>query len=474
MTLMPALRHRLKTIVGEDGIFEDEVHLHVYEADAYAFDAATPDAIVLPRNAREVQRVVQACVDAGIGFAPRGSGTGLSAGCVAGEGSVQIGMARMRRILSVDPLGRWAVVEAGVINQELSDEVARHGLEFAPDPSSQIACTVGGNFAENAGGPHTLKYGVTLPHVLAAKMIGPRGEYIELDSTALGVPGPDLLALHCGAEGTTGLVVELTLRLTPRPAERSTFLALFKTLADAAEAVRQVVLTGAVPAAMELVDRVMLDALEEAFDFNVSREAGAILILEVDGEADEVEREAEVVQRACREAGAIELEHAESDEDRERLWRARKHAFGAVGRLAPDYATQDGVVPRAAVPAIVQTIQETARQHGLTIGLVLHAGDGNIHPAILYDRRDSALVESVHAASKEILRRCIELGGTPTGEHGIGLEKRDFLPWLFTSDEMDLMIELRGALDRSGFCNPGKVLPSGGGCGEARSPERMP
>ena len=474
MSLMPALRHRLMSIVGEDGFFEDEVHRHVYEADAYAFNAAPPAAIILPRSAREVQRVVQACVQAGVGFAPRGSGTGLSAGCVAGEGSVQIGLARMRRILRVDPLARCAVVEAGVINQELSDEVARHGLEFAPDPSSQIACTVGGNFAENAGGPHTLKYGVTRPHVLAAKMIGPRGEYVELSSAEVGVAGPDLLAMHCGAEGTTGLVVVLTLRLTPRPARRRTFLALFRTLDDAADAVRRVVLTGAVPAAMELVDRVILDALEEAFDFSVSREAGAVLILEVDGEEDEVEREATLVETACRDAGAIELEYARSTADRERLWRARKHAFGAVGRLSPDYATQDGVVPRAAVPAIVRTIQDTADRHSLTIGLVLHAGDGNIHPAILYDRRDPELVDRVLRASKEILRRCIELGGTPTGEHGIGLEKRDFLPWLFSPDEMDLMTELRGALDRTGLCNPGKVLPSGGGCGESRSPELMP
>jgi glycolate oxidase len=470
---MPALRKRLLSIVGDDGFFDDPVHRHVYEADAYAFDAGAPDAVVLPRSAEEVQRVVRCCIESGISFAPRGSGTGLSAGCVAGEGSIQIGLARMRRIFRVDPLARRAVVEAGVINQELSDEVARHGLEFAPDPSSQIACTVGGNFAENAGGPHTLKYGVTFPHVLAARIVDPHGRIVELGSTTSGIHGPELLALHCGAEGTTGIVAELTVRLTPVPAARRTFLALFRSLGEAAEAVRKVVLTGAVPAAMELVDRIMLDAVEQAFGFAVPKEAAAVLILEVDGERDTVNRESTIVAEACDRAGAFRIEHAESEEERRRLWRARKHAFGAVGRLAPDYATQDGVVPRAAVPEIVRTIEEASRVHDLRIGTVVHAGDGNIHPAILYDRRDPALVERAFAASADILRRCIELGGTPTGEHGIGLEKRDYLPELFGPGEMELMAELRDALDPDHRANPGKVLPSGSGCGEARTRGRV-
>lgn len=470
MTLMPAFRQRLRSIVGDEGFFDDVVHRRVYESDAYAFDAGLPDAVVLPRSAVEVQRVVKACIEAQVSFSPRGSGTGLSAGCVAGEGSIQIGTARMRRIVTVDPLARQAVVEAGVINQELTEEVARYGLEFAPDPSSQIACTVGGNFAENAGGPHTLKYGVTLPHVLAVKMVDPHGELVEVRSTAAGAPGPDLLAFHCGAEGTTGLVVELTVRLSPVPPARRTFLALFSRLSDAAGAVREIVRTGAVPAAMELVDRVMLDALEQAFDFVVAKDAAAVLILEVDGEADTVELEAEVVAAACHRAGAIGLEHSRTDEDRVRLWRARKHAFGAVGRISPDYATQDGVVPREAVPEIVETIERVAREYGLTIGTVLHAGDGNIHPAILYDRRDADLVRRAFDASRDILHRCIELGGSPTGEHGIGLEKREYLLELFGEPDLELMHELRTALDPDHRSNPGKVLPAGSGCGEARAP----
>jgi len=466
--VMPAFRQRLRSIVGDTGFFDDEAHRRVYEADAYAFDAGTPDAVVLPRSAEEVRWVVKACIEAGVSFAPRGSGTGLSAGCVAGEGSIQIGLARMRRIISVDPLGRRAVIEAGVINQELSDEVARHALEFAPDPSSQVACTIGGNFAENAGGPHTLKYGVTLPHIIAAKLVDPRGELVEVRSTAAGVQGPDLLAFHCGAEGTTGLAVELTVLLTPIPAARRTFLALFASLRDAAQAVRVIVRTGAVPAAMELIDRVMLDALEEAFELVVPAQAKAVLILEVDGEKDTVELEAGVVAEACQRAGAVGLEHSRTEEDRARLWRARKHAFGAVGRISPDYATQDGVVPREAVPAIVQTIEDVARAHGLTIGTVLHAGDGNIHPAILYDRRDPDLVERALAASRDILHRCIELGGSPTGEHGIGLEKREYLEALFGPAEIECMRELRVAFDPDLRSNPGKVLPGGSGCGEAR------
>lgn len=474
MTLMPALRQRLRSIVGEDGFFDDEIHRHVYEADAYAFDAGLPDAVVLPRGSEEVQRVVRACIEAGVSFSPRGSGTGLSAGCVAGEGSIQIGMARMRRILRVDPLARRAVVEAGVINQELSDEVARHGLEFAPDPSSQVSCTIGGNFAENAGGPHTLKYGVTLPHILAARMVDPHGNLVDVASPATGGPGPDLLAFHCGAEGTTGLAVELTVRLSPVPAARRTSLALFSSLSDAARAVREIVRTGAVPAAMELVDRVMLDALEEAFDLRVPAEAAAVLILEVDGEPDVVEREAEVVAKACHRSGALRLEQARNEEDRARLWRARKHAFGAVGRISPDYATQDGVVPREAVPAIVQTIEDVARAHDLTIGTVLHAGDGNIHPAILYDRRDPDLVRRALAASSDILHRCIELGGSPTGEHGVGLEKREYLRAMFGGAEIECMRELRTALDPDHRSNPDKVLPTGAGCGEARLGREQP
>jgi glycolate oxidase len=470
MTLELAFRHRLKSIVGDDGVFDDVVHRKVYSADAYPLKSAVPDAVVLPRNARQVQRVIFACRDAQIAFVARGAATGLSGGCVAGEGMIQIGFSRMRRILSVDPLARLAVIEPGVVNQELSDEVARHGLEFAPDPSSQIACTVGGNFAENAGGPHTLKYGVTLGHVVAAKMLDPAGGFVELRSTTAGAPGPDLLALHCGAEGTTGLVVELTVRLTPAPARRRTLLAIFADLDSAADAVTRIVRAGAVPAAMELVDRVMLDAVEEAFDLGVPSAAGAVLILEVDGEADAVAREARLVERACRQAGVLELEHARSAEDRARLWRARKHAFGAVGRLAPDYATQDGVVPRAAIPAIVRAVRDAAVRHQLRIGLVLHAGDGNIHPAILYDRRQPGQVERALGASADILGRCIELGGTPTGEHGIGWEKREFMSRLFSPTEIELMHEIRNAFDPQHACNPGKVLPEGGGCGEARIP----
>ena len=303
------------------------------------------------------------------------------------------------------------------------------------------------------------------------KLVDAHGQIVDVESPTTGANGPDLLALHCGAEGTTGLVVELTVRLTPIPAERRTFLALFTSLTDAAEAVRKVVRTGAVPAAMELVDRIMLDAVEEAFGLSVAKEAAAVLILEVDGEADTVERESGLIEDACRSAGAIGLEHAQTEEDRARLWRARKHAFGALGRLAPDYATQDGVVPRVAVPAIVRTIENVAARYGLTIGTVLHAGDGNIHPAILYDRRDPKLVEKALSASREILHRCIELGGSPTGEHGIGLEKRDYLPQLFGPGEMALMRELREGLDPDHRCNPGKVLPTGSGCGEARLPE---
>ena len=398
----------------------------------------------------------------------RRAGTGLSGGCLALRGGVQIGLARLRRILEIDPLDRFARVEAGVVNLELDEACAPHGLGFAPDPSSQIACTVGGNFAENAGGPHTLKYGVTLPHVLAARVVTPEGEWLELGGESAAGPGIDLLALQCGAEGTLGIVTELTVRLVPHARALRTFSALFETIGDAARTVSELVRRGTVPAAMELIDRVMLDAVEEAFGLGLPRDVGAVLIIEVDGEADTVEHDTASVRTVCAANGVRELREAASSIERALLWRARKHAFGAVGRLAPDYATQDVVVPRACIPEIVEFIAETSRRWQLTIGTVIHAGDGNLHPAVLYDRADPELVRRALGAVGDIVARCLELGGSPTGEHGIGLEKRHTLPALFGPADLASMRAVRRALDPHDVCNPDKVLPAPGGCGESR------
>ena len=468
MSLSVELRRALVAICGEDAVFDDPTHRRLYEADAYAFDAAPPVAVVLPRSTDEVARVVRLCRREGLPFAARGAATGLSGGCLVLGDGIQIGLARMRSILEVDPIGRVARVECGVVNLELSDELAVHGLHFAPDPSSQIACTIGGNFAENAGGPHTLKYGVTSPHVLGARVVDPEGQVYEIGGPFAPGPGVDLLGLLCGSEGTLGVATEFWLRSSPRPPAVETFLLAFATPESAASCVSACVRQGVVPAAMEYVDRVMLDAVEAVHRLGLPRRAAAVLIIELDGEEDTVARESGQVERLARRHEVLELRRAADAAERAALWRARKHAFGAIGRLAPNYATQDGVVPRAKVPEIVRAVGEIARRWRLEVGCVLHAGDGNLHPAILYDRRDADSVERALGACAEILELCIDLGGTPTGEHGIGLEKREYLPWLFGPGELELFHSIRRALDPRGSCNPDKILPMGGGCGESR------
>jgi glycolate oxidase len=451
-----------------DRVFSDRTHLRAYAADAYAFDSAAPQVVFLPRTVEEVQQAVRWCVEHGVALTPRGAGTGLSGGCVSHRGGAQIVCTRLRRILEIDPVDRVAVVEAGVVNSELSEKAAPFGLCFAPDPSSQIASTIGGNFAENAGGPHTLKYGVTRGHVLGVEMVDGRGEWVRLGGRSAVAPGGDLLGVHCGAEGTLGIVTRLTVHLTPLPPAVRTSLAIFPSPDAAADAVAAIIAAGVVPAAMELIDRVVLRAVEAAYSMGFPLDAGAVLLLEMQGSEAAVDEERSVALRLCAEHGAWEVRDAATEAERQDLWRARKHAFGAMGRLSPRYATQDGVVPRAAVPAVVRHIGEVARRHELEIGVVLHAGDGNIHPAILYDDRDPRSVEASLRASEEILRFCIDVGGSPTGEHGVGLEKRSFLSRTWSPAELDAMHRLREAIDPDGWCNPEKILPASAGCGEAR------
>ncbi len=468
MALDSKQKRQLAAIVGKDGVLDDPTHRRVYDGDAYTLDRFTPDAIVLPRTKEQVAKIVRWCNENRIPFAPRGAGTGLSGGCLTIQGGLQIGLARMSSVLEVDPLQRLARVQPGVVNLELGKLVAAHGLTFAPDPSSQAACTLGGNFAGNSGGPHCLKYGVTLPHVLGATVVTPEGEFLKVGGTHDPGPGVDLLGLLVGSEGTAGLAVELTVRLTPLAPAVRTLLAVFSTIADAARSVSRIVARGIVPAAMELIDAVMIRALEAAFHLGFPQGAGAVLLIEIDGPAEDLPEQEETIGEICRQCACQELNVARDESERALLWRARKNAFGAVGRISPNYATQDGVVPRAMVPSICEFIADTARRHELTVGVVLHAGDGNIHPAILYDRRDPDSVERALMAGGEILKACIDMGGSPTGEHGVGLEKREFLPLIFSEDEMDAQRQIRDALDQTGLCNPLKVLPTGAGCVELR------
>lgn len=467
MTLAPSLMRALRRRFGDEVVHSDATHRRVYDSDGYALDGVVPDAVLLPRTEDEVAAIVRWCVTHGVPFAPRGAGTGLSGGCLTLGGGVQIGLARLRRILEVDPRRRIAVVQAGVVNLELNQALAPTGMCFAPDPSSQAACTVGGNFAENSGGPHTLKVGVTSPHVLGARVVTADGEWMEIGGPYLPA-GPDLLGVLVGSEGTLGLATQLTLRLTPVPAAVATFLAIFPTVGDAARAVSDMVARAIVPAAMELIDQVMLRAVEEAFGFGFPLDAGAVLIVEIDGPPDALPHERAVVRDVCAAHGATGIREAEDEARRRELWRARKHAFGAIGRMAPNYATQDGVVPRGRVPDIVEAIATASERHKVRIGTVLHAGDGNIHPCVLFDQSDPDQVDRALAASGDILRRCIELDGTPTGEHGIGMEKREFLPLLYGPADLEAMADVKDAFDPDHRCNPHKILPGAGGCGELR------
>jgi glycolate oxidase len=463
----------LGDIVGGDGLVAHPSDTRVYECDGWTMAKQVPDVVVLPRTVEEVAAVVRVLHRRGIAFVPRGAGTGLSGGCLPLAAPVMICTSRLTRIVEIDLHNRRAVVEAGVVNLAVSRAVAAHGLHYAPDPSSQSACTIGGNIAENSGGPHTLKYGVTTNHVLGVELVLPDGSIVELGGETEDVPGYDLRGLAIGSEGTFGLVTRATLRLTRTPEAWRTLLAVFASVADASNAVSDIIAAGIVPAALEMMDRLIVTAIEAAYHFGFPTDAGAVLIVELDGPSAELDAQLRSVIAVCRARGAREVRVAESAAERDALWRSRKRAFGAVGRLAPNYCTQDGVVPRTRVPDILQAIATTAERHRLRIANVFHAGDGNIHPIILYDERDADEVRRVIAAGQEILRACVDLGGSITGEHGVGVEKCAELPLIFGPHDLMVMQQLRAVFDPERHCNPGKIFPLPGGCVEVTRPRKQ-
>jgi glycolate oxidase len=467
------LEQALRAVVGDSGVIDRPDELLVYECDGYTLEKAVPAAVVLPRSTAEVAEVVRLLHAHRIPFVPRGAGTSLAGGTVSPPGAVVIGLSRMKRILAVDPLNRFAVVEAGVVNLALTRAVEAHGLLYAPDPSSQPACTIGGNIATNSGGPHTLKYGVTTNHVLGVKLVLPDGEVAELGGPVAESPGYDLTGLVIGNEGTFGIVTEATVRLIHAPQSVRTFLAVFESVADASRAVSGIVGAGIIPAALEMMDQLILRAVEEAFHVGFPLDAGAVLLIEIDGIEAGLEELTRRIEAVCRAAGMRSFRTAQDAAERQALWKARKRAFGAIGRLAPNYCTQDGVVPRSRLPEILERIQEIGRRHGLTIPNVFHAGDGNLHPILLYDERDSEQVKQVLAASREILEACIELGGSVTGEHGIGVEKISMLERMFSPDDLAAMRQVRDVFNPDGLANPNKIFATGAGCLEPRRPGRQ-
>jgi len=463
----------LRAIAGDDAVIARPNELRVYECDGYTLEKSAPEGVVLPRTTQQVAQILRLLHREGIAFVPRGAGTGLSGGCLPVNAPVMVGTSRMTRILEIDLANRRAVVEAGVVNLSVTNAVKQHGLLYAPDPSSQMACTIGGNVAENSGGPHTLKYGVTTNHVLGVELVLPDGEVVELGGAVEDIPGYDLTGLVVGAEGTFGIVTKATLRLVRQPEAWRTLLGIFESVDDATASVSGIIGAGIIPAALEMMDQLIVGAVEAAFHFGFPTDAGAVLIVEIDGLTAGLDQQAQRVATICRANRARDVQVAKDEAERAALWKSRKRAFGAVGRLAPNYCTQDGVVPRTKVPEIMRRITEIGQRYQLRIGNVFHAGDGNIHPILLFDERDADQVRRVLAAGREILEACVALGGSVTGEHGIGVEKIAQMPLVFTPQDLLVMSQLRRVFDPELRCNPGKIFPTPGACVETTRPHRQ-
>ena len=464
---VPDLVARMRAIVGAAGVLTSRADLAVYECDGFTIDKNKPDVVVFPTSSEQVVAIVKACNDLDVPFVARGAGTSLAGGCVPVGGGVMIGLARMKKILDVNVRDRYAIVESGVVNVWLTNQLKPLGYHYAPDPSSQGACTIGGNVATNSGGPHTLKYGVTVNHILGLEMVMPDGTLVTVGGPAEDSPGYDLTGAIVGSEGTFGIVTKAWVRITRNPEAYRTLLGVFDSVDDCTNCISDIIGAGIVPAALEMLDKTILGAIEAAFQFGFPLDADAVLIMEVDGHSAGIQEEADRIEAIAKLNGAREVRKANTDAERMALWKARKQAFGTIGRLGyPSYCTQDGVVPRTKLPQIMRSIQAASARHGVAICNVFHAGDGNIHPVLMFDERDPKQVLAVLAASTDILEECIRLGGSVTGEHGIGVEKLDFMQKLFSPDDLNFMVRLRTAFNPSNNCSPNKMLPTAGGCAE--------
>src|SRR3954454_11969021 len=459
-----SLADRLRAVVGRDALLTAPSDLLVYECDGYTIEKNKPDVVVFPTTTEQVVEVVKVCNELNVPFLPRGAGTSLAGGCLPVGGGVMIGLSRMKRILEVDYRNRYAVVEPGVVNLWLTNHIKPQGHHFAPDPSSQGACTIGGNVATNSGGPHMLKYGVTVNHVLGLELVLPDGRVVHTGGPAEDNPGYDLTGVIVGSEGTFGIVTKIWVRITRNPQAYRTLLGVFETVDDATNTISDIIGAGIIPGALEMLDQLILQAVEAAFHFGFSLDAGAVLIMEVDGLEAGLEAQAEHIELIALKNKAREVRRANTDAERALLWKSRKQAFGAVGRLAPRYCNQGGVVPRTKLPAMLRAIRAIGEKYDLRICNVFHAGDGNIHPILLFDERDKGQVRRVLDASHEILDECVRLGGSVTGEHGIGVEKIDFMPKLFAPEDLAMMVRLRSAFNPDNRCSPQKMLPTAGAC----------
>ncbi len=455
----------LEAAVGPANVLWRPEDLAVYEFDG-TIEKSTPHAVVLPADANEVALAVRACNRFGIPVTPRGAGTGLSGGSVPAQRGVVIATARMSRILEIDVENRLAVVEPGVANLDLSKAAAPFGLFYAPDPSSQQACTIGGNVAENAGGPHCLALGVTQNHVNGMEIVTAAGDVTWLGGRVPDAFGYDLRGTFIGSEGTLGIATKIVVRLVPLPASTITLLGVFDTVQQASETVSAIISAGMIPAAMEMMDRLTLQAAEAGLQCGYPPDAGAVLLVELDGLPEVIDSQAVRVRAECLERGAVEVRLASTQKERELLWKGRKGAIPALGRLAPNYYILDGVVPRSKLVEVMGVVNEVSKRYGIPIANVFHAGDGNLHPLVLFDERVPGATARVLEAGGEIMKACVDAGGALSGEHGIGAEKRMFMPWLYNELDIENMERLRAVFGNEGQFNPCKLLPTGTGCGE--------
>jgi glycolate oxidase len=471
--LTAALAQHLRQLVGSENVLAARSDLMVYECDGFVIEKNSPDVVVFPRHTADVAAIVRLCDQYGVPIVPRGAGTSLAGGCLPVGGGVMVVLTRMREILEINLRDRYAVVQPGVVNVWLTNALKGTGYHYAPDPSSQGACTIGGNVATNSGGPHTLKYGVTVNHVLGVEAVLADGRVVQFGGPVEDYPGPDLVGALVGSEGTLAIVTKIWVRLTRNPQGYRTMLGVFESCDDATNAISEIIAAGIVPAALEMMDQGILVALEEAFQFGFPLDAQAILLIEVDGLEAGLDAQKEAIVDICRRAGAREVREADDAKQRAKLWKARKQAFGAIGRLSPSYCTQDGVVPRTQLPHILRRITEIGARYELRIVNVFHAGDGNIHPILLFDERDPEQISRVLQASNEILHECLKCGGSVTGEHGIGIEKIHFMQEMFTPHDLEAMRNLRDAFNPRNNLSPQKMLPTAGGCSaEQKHPGR--
>lgn len=461
------IHQALVSLVGQDWVLHTPEELMVYECDGLTLHTRLPDFVVFPSCTLEVLQIVKLALVYRVPFLARGAGTSLSGGAIAAEGGIILEFSRMNQILNIDPHNRLALVQSGVVNLHITEAAQVHNLYYAPDPSSQVASTIGGNVAENAGGPHTLKYGVTTNHVLALQVVLPDGEDYRLGTTAGDTVGYDLVGTFVGSEGTLGIATEVTVRLLYSPPAVKTLLAIYDSVEEATQTVSSIIGRGIVPAALEMIDKNTIQAIEAGiYATGIPQDAEAVLLIEVDGLEAGIEQQLDEIMAVLRSHQIREVRVANTPSERKKLWAARKNAFGAYGRISPNYYTMDGVIPRSRLPEVLSRIDDLGRKYGLRMANVFHAGDGNLHPIILYDIKDADAKKKVLGLAGDILRCCVEAGGTLSGEHGIGLEKREFMSLFFSETELQVMSRLKSVFNPDNLANPQKIFPMRRGCGE--------